>query len=157
MKIGFTGTKHGMTPKQAGKLIDLLSDFLDECPCLGKLQGHHGDCVGADQQFHMILLDFDDSYIVVHPPKNDKYRAFCEGYDEIREPKDYGVRDKDIVKETDFLIATPLTYGEQLRSGTWMTIRIARKLNKDIYKIWPDGKVEQEINNHREKLTKFYS
>lgn len=157
MKVGFTGTKQGMTVVQEDSVGHLVDSFTDEWFGLDRIFGHHGDCIGADAQFHDILLRCwpDRSYIVIHPPKNDKYRAFCHHFNEIREPKDYGVRDKDIVKETDVLIATPRGFGEELRSGTWMTIRIARKLNKDIYIIWPDGKVEKEIN--KDVIKRVYS
>ena len=60
---------------------------------------------------------------------------------DIRTPRPYLSRNKDIVRETDMLIATPAEAEEQRRSGTWSTIRFARKLGKPVFVIWPDGTV----------------
>ena len=115
------------------------------------LKGHHGDCIGADKNFHDLLFSFR-SYIVLHPPKNTLYRAFCPNWDEIRPTKEYLDRNDDIAKKTDFMIACPKGFEEELRSGTWATIRRARKRHKDVYIIWPDGTVKKEINNKRDKI-----
>ncbi|MBA3354736.1 MAG: hypothetical protein H0U18_02115 [Pyrinomonadaceae bacterium] len=36
---------------------------------------------------------------------------------------------------------------EQLRSGTWSTIRKARKARKQVTIVWPDGKVTASLDN----------
>jgi hypothetical protein len=86
---------------------------------------HHGDCVGADAEAHVIatVLGFET---VVHPPKNEKLRAFCKG-DLILEPRDYLARNHQIIDATDLLFAVP-DGPETKRSGTWSTIRYARKV-----------------------------
>jgi hypothetical protein len=45
----------------------------------------------------------------------------------------------DIVVESELLIATPKEVKEQLRSGTWATVRRARKVGIPIILITPDG------------------
>jgi hypothetical protein len=55
------------------------------------------------------------------------------------QPKKYVERDHDIVDETDMMISFPPTNKEILRSGTWTTIRYARKKKKKLYIIYPDG------------------
>lgn len=83
---------------------------------------HHGDCVGADAEAHEIALS--RSYtVIVHPPIDDRLRAHCKAHD-IREPKEYLARNRDIVDEVDFLVAAP-NGEEKARSGTWYTIRYA--------------------------------
>lgn len=74
-----------------------------------------------------------------YPPVNSYKRAYCEGYAEIRGVKEYLDRNHDIVDEVDMLIATPKEYDEQLRSGTWATVRYAEKKDKTIIFIYPDG------------------
>jgi hypothetical protein len=146
IKIGFTGTKRGMNQSQQNLVHDLLYKFnYIETSWLGKYKifGHHGDCIGADTQFHDMLLK-NNAYIVLHPPINDKYRAFNVSFNQIRNPKAYGIRDRDIVKECELLIATPRGFLEELRSGTWMTIRIARKIKRNTYIVFPDGSVKLE-------------
>ncbi len=129
MKIGFTGTQDGMSEKQRIKLIATV-ELLNAKEC------HHGDCIGSDEQFHKICYDRNIK-IVMHPPINSKYRAFCLGNIILKE-KDYLVRNKDIVNDTDILIATPKGK-EILRSGTWSTIRYAKNKNRRVIIIDIDG------------------
>ena len=83
MIIGFTGTQKGLTATQYDALHDLLQRLLRR----GDIsEVHHGDCIGADEEFHMICssIQLQDRlrgkptfHIIIHPPdKNDK-RAFC--------------------------------------------------------------------------------
>lgn len=130
MKVGFSGSREGMTDIQR-RQVDLLlmSYVMTPFP----VEFHHGDCTGSDFQAHQIARRIG-YHIVVHPPTNDYYRAFCDG-DEIREPKPYGVRDKDIVDETELLIATPRASSR----GTWKTVGFARSAHKQYIVVNPDG------------------
>lgn len=136
VKIGFTGTQAGMSPKQKSRLRYLLT-------LLRATEFHHGDCVGADAEAHIIAMELDLK-IVVHPPESDAKRAFCEGYDEIRPPDPYLVRNEDIVRETECLIAAPLENSEHSRSGSWATVRSARKLHRPRYIIFRNGDVTKD-------------
>lgn len=136
-RIGFTGSQHGISVPQwvsLNKIADGLEREEDE------IWLHHGDCIGADQMSHMLSLCRNYS-VVIHPPEDDKKRAYCTHARETREPKPYLVRNHDIVDETEMLIATP-SGPETLRSGTWATIRYARKLGRPVTIIWPDGRVD---------------
>ena len=137
MKVGFTGTKKGMTEKQKNKFARLILD-------LWPSEFHHGDCVGADAEAHQIVerLSFGNVIeIQIHPPENSDKRAFCKA-SIIRKPKDYLSRNHDIVNSTDVLIVCPKSNKEQIRSGTWATVRYARKKMKKIWIIYPDKRVE---------------
>ena len=123
MDIGFTGTKSGMSKAQMATLLS----FLDKFVC-GEF--HHGDCLGADSEAH-VLASATGYRIVVHPPENPKARAYCK-YDEIWGPKPYLDRNKDIVDRCHVLIAAPHHDLETLRSGTWATVRYARRKQKPI-------------------------
>jgi hypothetical protein len=125
---GFTGTKNGMTCRQKtafGKIAIHLRDGSEF---------HHGDCVGADEEAHDIVAVVRESYvinIICHPPINPKARALtdCNKY---RKKKPYLDRNRDIVDESDVLIAAPKSLCEELRSGTWATIRYARRQGKPV-------------------------
>ena len=141
MIIGFTGTQKGMTPEQYDYVELLLERKMDEIECV-----HHGDCIGADSDFDYcssrVMLK-----IVIHPPINPSKRAFCwkrryEKHDWV-EPKEYLERNHDIVDACDMLMATPGEFEEILRSGTWATIRYARKKGKKIFIIFPDGSIKK--------------
>lgn len=129
MKIGFTGTQQGMTENQSV----MLHYFLSQC----KGEFHHGDCIGADAEAHdiAVIVNLEP---VIHPPDIMRKRAFKKAT-QIRTPKPYLYRNRDIVDECDELIATPKEFKEQKRSGTWSTIRYARKLKKRVTIIYPNG------------------
>lgn len=139
--IGFTGTRHGMTADQEFVITELVLEdgALPGTPSIAR----HGDCVGADVQFHRICRDAGSIWIVGHPPDNDSQRAFCE-FDEIMPPKPYIARNHTIVDNCDVLIAAPHQRKEIRRSGTWATIRYARKQDRQLYIVLPQGKVIQE-------------
>jgi hypothetical protein len=134
-KIGFTGTRNGMTEFQQKALKNILKRKEFE-------EFQHGDCIGSDAQAHNIATEIKKTKnikIIGHPPKYTKYRAYCK-FDIELKPDDYLSRNRNIVDETDFLIATPDT-SERLHSGTWSTIRYARSKNKRIYIIHKSGRV----------------
>lgn len=136
MKLGMTGNRYGISNEAQTKLID----FLNENKII---EVHHGDCLGADATFHDICSNLKIK-TVIHPPDQDGMRSFCKG-DIILKAKKYLVRNKDIVNATDTLIAFPSTKKEIVRSGTWSTIRYARKLNKKVVIIYPDGEAESNM------------
>lgn len=134
--VGFTGTQTGMTSEQIGA-IDLmfLDDLITNC-------AHHGDCIGADADFHK-LARLNGLELHGHPPINPSKRAFCEFYstEMVEEEKDYMDRNHDIVDMVDWMIACPKGYKEELRSGTWATVRYARTSKRPGKIVWPDGEV----------------
>lgn len=127
IKFGFTGTRSGMNADQKTN-ISLMLDKLINMNCY--IEVHHGDCFGADTDFHNICLS-KNIKIIIHPPTDTKLRSFCISQF-IEKPKKYLDRNKRIVDDTDYLIACPYSFDEVLRSGTWSTIRYARKNNKSV-------------------------
>ena len=128
MVIGFTGTSKGIPVHQllgAARLLNADDEF------------HFGDCVGADYQV-WYMANSIGCWTVSHPPTNSKARAFCPASVILR-PRPYLIRNHDIVDVCDKLIATPHTIREERRSGTWATIRYARKQDKEIIIVGPDG------------------
>ena len=88
---------------------------------------HHGDCIGADEDFHDIVSVWSKNpHIINHPPILEKYTAYKAGH-KIMQPKPYLMRNHDIVDESNLLIAAPKHLIEEIRSGTWATIRYAKK------------------------------
>lgn len=123
-----------MAPRQLKQVRRLLYD-------LRKL--HLGDCIGADAQAHAEAT-LVGVLTVGHPPTEDRKRAFCT-YDEELPPKPYLERNLDIVScGVDGLIAAPKEWVEANRSGTWATIRYARKLKRTIWIVRPDGGIRFE-------------
>lgn len=149
MILGFTGTRKGLSLQQLKSLQEFLQ-LLD-----GIKEVHHGDCIGGDEQFHGLAIAHHVPSVVIHPGYNDRgespSRSFCnehspgEGHSliSVLPAGPYLLRDKDIVNSSQLLIGCPLTHQEQIRSGTWTTIRYARKINRAHIIIYPDGHPEE--------------
>ena len=135
IKIGFTGTKEGMSKEQFIAVSEILKDNFP-------FEVHHGACIGADKHFHDIATSLMIN-VILHPGVNRQGKCFtradCQGYNDIKPERYFLDRDKDIVNACDVLIATPRGFKEVLRSGTWATVRYARKKSKEIWIIYPDG------------------
>lgn len=135
--VGFTGTSRGMTPNQLKK----VGDYLESLCNLSPIKVRHGDCLGADAEFHRLSVGMNIP-IHIHPPINPKARAWCEPYEFMHEPEDYLVRDRAIVDLSTILIAAPRGMSEELRSGTWYTVRYAQRCERICHVFWPNGKVD---------------
>lgn len=149
--IGFTGSQHPMTQRAKITLHLTLHDIIEEhkfssAPtCL-----HHGDCINSDEEAAKIGSAL--GYLVhAHPSFLEKKRAFSEFNDVIHAPKEPLERNKDIAKISSVLVATPHTYQEIIRSGTWTTIRRARELNREIGIIFPDGSIKWENSDRTDR------
>lgn len=141
MIIGFTGTRHGMTKSQNDQVKLLVAELA--APPSRCREAHHGDCIGADEEFHAIARRVVGIRIVAHPGNVPAMRAFCRA-DEVRDPKPFMDRNHDIVTACHVLLATPHEMHEQPRGGTWSTIRMARAERKPVTIVWPDGWIAKE-------------
>jgi hypothetical protein len=145
--IGFTGTSSGMTQAQRRK-IQLIVDHLASVHDLN-VEAHHGDCIGADAQFHDIMRNGrSNEYIIKHPgffqkkPSDLSHRANCEA-DETRAPKTHFRRNRDIVHESEVMIAAPVAKPYPKKGGTAYTIDYAiEKKKKVMFIVFPDGSVD---------------
>jgi len=132
IKIGFTGNRHGLTQHQKEQIILILDKY-------DNIIVSHGDCVGSDTDFHNLCENYRkdniNKNIEIHifPPNVSTLRAFNKG-DLIMDEKPYLERNENIVKYSSILIGCPVDKNkEELRSGTWSTIRKAKKHKLDIY------------------------
>lgn len=145
--IGFTGTSSIVSTEQGKALICLLNALAARARHVHS--AHHGDCINADALFHSLVQSIiPKARVVIHPPTDRKARAFCQlriaSGDEINRSYAFLTRNRHIVAASDLLIACPFTHNEQLRSGTWSTIRYARQKPIPIIKIVPDGNYSAE-------------
>src|SRR5215467_7629172 len=115
-RVGFTGTRAGLTQAQANALAAFLKLLPEKCEL------HHGDCIGADAIAHQLATDLGWR-TVAHPALTGiEFRANLIA-NERRHPCPPLVRNEDIVFDTDQLIACPRAMHEEIRSGTWQTVR----------------------------------
>lgn len=131
---GFTGSRNHPTVRQVAWLAASMRDVL-----------HHGVCVGSDHASHQVALQLGRR-IVAHPPSVEKLmaRECLASAHEIRKPKWYHDRNRDIVNESAHLLALP-DGPERPNSGTWYTINYAVEQRKPVYICYPDGVVEHRL------------
>jgi len=137
MMITFTGTQRGMTQRQKDGLRTMLrihgarfgsSDFILL----------HGGCVGADDEADNIANDMRiDRWIfpsTIDAKRVDdlfflnRKRSRCA----IEPPEEPLLRNRKMVEIGQIVIAAPSSADEVLRSGTWATVRYARKLHRQV-------------------------
>jgi len=132
IKIGFTGNRYGLRQEQKTQIEALLDKY-------NHITVSHGDCVGSDTDFHLLCMRYKRVHpektvkIHIYPPDNPRLRGFNKG-DVVMAEKPYLQRNIDIIKNCSLLIACPVDKNkEEQRSGTWSTIRQARKLKLTTY------------------------
>ena len=135
--VGFTGTRKGMTPRQKAAFFRTLS-------ALAPSSFHHGDCVGADDEAATYAMVMGGVETHSYPSTGRKNRAFTVGNTVEHPPAPPLERNVTIVKATTCLIACPDSMSERVRSGTWHTVRVARRHGRPILIVWPDGTVDWE-------------
>lgn len=136
LRVGVTASRYASQPAQYGALARLLA-------VLDVAELHHGDCVGGDADAHALALSYGIP-VIVHPPVRPELRTFSLGAYAYRTARDYHERNRAIVDDTTLLIAVPTSAIEQLRSGTWSTVRYARSLQKPVALVFPDGGIAIE-------------
>ena len=136
IKIGFTGTRKGMTPDQLIRFVETIGAIEKKSEIV---EFHHGGCIGADNDAHILLKPMRTIAIVVHPPIDKTYTFnYFSGASKILPEKEYLDRNHDIVDACQILIACPKEKKEVKRSGTWATIRYARRIGKPVFVIEPE-------------------
>lgn len=136
--IGFTGTRNGMTDAQKATVDEIIAREV----CGDLTVAHHGDCIGADADFHELARG-QGLAVIGHIPVDSSHRAFCK-FDEERAPLPYMKRNAAIVWESDLMIAAPPTMEELAYGGTWRTVGLARKAKRLLAIVLPDGSVKWE-------------
>jgi len=139
IKLGFTGTRHGMTLEQREALVKAFTS-LHHCG-LVIVEFHQGMCVGADEQAVGVCRFMPAIEVHHHPCDMTAMQAkdlILPG-DVVYEEKPPLMRNQDILKACDTLIATPREMEEIQRSGTWSTLRHANDQKLDTILILPDG------------------
>lgn len=133
--MSFTGTRRGMTDAQKTGVRHLFNT-------LPISRVVHGDCKGADADCHVIAQELGVP-VVLRPCNLQNQRAFCTEAELVHPPGPPLERNKSIVMDGELLVATPGEYQEELRSGTWATVRYARKSERRVVIVWPDGRIEE--------------
>lgn len=144
LKIGITGTRKGGSMYQVFLLDTILERVIPE-----QSEVHHGDCVGFDAQAHTLALRRNIP-ITIHPPTILINRAYCTPCSVLKDEEGYRQRNHNIVDACDILVAAPLTDKQAgVRSGTWMTMRYAWEIGKEVYQLPKSPPTTQRMNDAR--------
>lgn len=141
LRVGFTGTRNGMTRAQLAACQALLNSWR----VLGVSRSlAHGDCVGADSQADYMARKLNYN-IIIHPPQDPRLQANCyKPGDQLMDRAVYHVRNINIIRSCERLIATPKDMN-RMTGGTFFTIEYARKEQAiSLYVIRPDGVISHE-------------
>jgi hypothetical protein len=145
--VTFTGTKAGMSSAQLQTFHDVLKDA-------GYVAlFRHGACVGADRQAHnaawghVSVIDMWPSNVT-----QDMWAKHVKQHYDRNTPTIFSIqpihlpltRNRLMLIDSGLLIATPRETEEVIRSGTWTTIRYARKMKVPIVRIHANGEIVRE-------------
>jgi hypothetical protein len=143
LNVGFTGAQTGMSEKQRDRVREVLTR-------LRKMSENnsfrYGACVGADSQAMLEALHL--GYTIVAFPANNvavSKHGIIPITATVMKATPALLRNHTIVDGCDVLIAAPDGPHERLRSGTWATVRYARRRKAPIVFCWPDGRARKEI------------
>lgn len=131
IRVGFTGTRHGMSPTQ----IEAVVMIMKRVASIGMVLARHGDCVGADEDFHDIARSVS-AFVEIHPGSSSAMRGHSCA-DRTRAPSGFLERNRRIVDLSALVIATPFEPTHRDRGGTWYTVDHALKCKKPLALVLP--------------------
>lgn len=105
--------------------------------------GHHGLCVGADESFNDMCRSVLMCKVVGHPGPAPTELESYRYVDDRRPRAPYLARNSHIVRDCQVIIAAPRTATEEMRSGTWQTVRLARRAGKQLIVVMPEGTINE--------------
>lgn len=131
--LTITASRRGLTGAQKKRLASLIRRIRPE-------EVLHGDCVGGDADCHRIVTACSRALVGVYPSDRSGQRAFCGGVEVKAVPRPPLERNRTMVRRSSLVVAFPASFSEELRSGTWATVRHARRVGRPVVLIWPDGR-----------------
>jgi hypothetical protein len=128
MIVGFTGTQ-ALLPSE----IPILERVIDE-EVTDEDTMVTGACIGVDERLAVLGMARGHTVYTIVPANRSKvdpfWRMHCVACEEMPMFTSYRDRNQRIVDMSDRLIAFPAyaeNHPKSLRSGTWMTVRIAQR------------------------------
>ena len=143
--VGVTATRRGLTDPQLVTATDVLRLRYE----LGAHTLHHGACVGGDERLAEVAFQLGytlEAWPAELPARYVSERALALSH-VVHDQQPPLERNHDIVDHaSDCLVVCPGDRVEKLRSGTWATVRYARR-RPSLPRLvcWPDGAVNLDM------------
>ena len=138
--IGFTGTRGGLRTVQSDNLLRELVALREKADVMD-----NGCCEGSDRIAWSMWRDLGGRFRL-RPGDRDQWdwaQQACRREDELFAPVGYMERN-ELIARNPVVVATPAEDAEMQRSGTWATIRRARRAESYLILISPNGIVYRE-------------
>jgi hypothetical protein len=148
--LAFTGTRRGLTPAQLAALRVVLAEIRFHNSVV-----HNGAAEGADEEMLDLLAEGLAGRPTVHlwPCNRERQQwafewalAFSKALHpsaRVHPTAPPLERNRRMVAAASVVVACP-DGPERLRSGTWSTVRAARRRGREVVLVWPDGSVTRE-------------
>lgn len=132
MMVAITGTRQGLSLQQKATLELWLAFHPLNCLC-------HGAAYGTDE--YLAVRANEGTHVIAFPCnlKGQTSEKAIQASDEVFDAEPPLERNRAMVDYAMELIAFPRLMEEEQRSGTWATIRYARRRNVPVTIFWPDG------------------
>lgn len=141
--VGFTGSRRGMTDMQYSRVASILRE-------LKPTHTIDGMCVGSDAEFAEIArnLNIRTMGYPGYSKSNPNDMQYRDTEDRAREidSKPYLDRNRDIVDDSDIIIAAPKNDDFKSKSGTNYTIRYAIEQGVELHIVLPEGQTLREVD-----------
>lgn len=155
IRLGVTGTRELPTEPQEYHLGLLIHTAIRLTS--GDRVFHHGCAIGTDETAHQYALSIPGILIHGHPGYGANFTTAYrmkirpDEFTTIHQAKRYGERNHDIIRAVNLLIACPLHPEHDprsARSGTWQTVRLARRSRVPAIIISSNGHVFQDTEGY---------
>jgi predicted Rossmann-fold nucleotide-binding protein len=137
--VGFTGTRR-LGAEQRERVREIV------CALPANTRIVVGGCIGVDDFVAWIARNDGQWVHGVIPADRSRvapgWEDVCDTFEEMAPGTDYRARNQRIVELSDRIIAFPEAAEDDprsRRSGTWMTVRIARRAGKPVHVEVMDG------------------
>lgn len=130
--VGITGSLEGLTGPQLRWAKQFIQDNVVRVL-------HHGNCIGGDEDVATLFYKGQDTYIIAHPGHISTMQSKISFNDLVLPEKHTLARNRLIVNSSDLLLGFPKIDDEDDNSGSWYTIRWAKRHRTPVIVISPTG------------------
>lgn len=141
INCGLTATRAGLTGYQKTNL-NVAFHWLSGNPKTANFKLLNGCAIGGDEEASLLLPSWRCvGFPARHKDSSEKARRHCG---ELRAEAPPLTRNGHILAESHTLFGCPQGEAEELRSGTWATVRAARRMDLPLVLFLPSGQVRFE-------------